>query len=100
MNMNSSTGYGRLERGFMPQPATRAPAGAFGRRVFGRNAPAPADPLEVERILARCRARRVDAPAPLPAREHPRRGGQDVLAYIATGLSILALSAISALPIF
>lgn len=100
MNTNSSTGYGRLERGFMPQPGTRAPAGAFGRRVFGRNAPAPADSLEVERILARCRARRIDAPAPLPARERQRRGGQDALAYIATGLSLLALSAISALPIF
>lgn len=100
MNMNSSTGHQRLERGFIPQAPSHAPAGAFGRRVFGRLAPAPVDPLEVERILSRCRARRGDPSAPLPARERSRRGGQELLAYVATGLSLLALSAVSVLPIF
>jgi len=79
------SGYNRLERGFVAEAGHRASAGSFGRRVYGRPAPAPAAELEVETILARCRA---------------RRAGEDTLAYIATGLSLLALSAVSALPMF
>jgi hypothetical protein len=98
MNATSNMGLTRLERNFIPQPSNRAAAGVFGRRVFGRAAPMPADPLEVERILARCRARRVEAPAPRPRkRAHGTRA--DRLAYVATGLSLVALSVISLLPV-
>ena len=99
MTATSNLDFTRLERSFIPEPANRAPAGHFGRRVFGRAAPAPADPLEVERILARCRARRAPAPAPRP-RTHRRGSGSDKLAYIATGASLLALSVVSVLPVF
>lgn len=99
MTATSNPGFTRLERSFIPEPANRAPAGRFGRRVFGRAAPAPADPLEVERILARCRARRVPVPAPRP-RIRRRGGGSEKLAYVATGVSLLALSVVSVLPAF
>lgn len=99
MNATGS-GYNRLERGFIAEPGTRAAAGAFGRRVYGRPAPAPAAELEVETILARCRSRRADTSLQDDRRERARRGSEDMLAYVATGLSLLALSAISALPMF
>ena len=94
------SGYNRLERGFIAEQGNRASAGAFGRRVYGRPAPAPAAELEVETILERCRARRADRPGPNGSRERARRGNEDTLAYIATGLCLLALSAVSALPMF
>jgi hypothetical protein len=94
------SGYNRLERGFIAEQGNRASAGAFGRRVYGRPAPAPAAELEVETILARCRARRAGRAAPDGRHERRRRGNGDTLAYIATGLSLLALSAVSALPMF
>ncbi|MDP1626522.1 hypothetical protein [Parvibaculum sp.] len=97
--MTTVQNYDRLERSFMPQPAGRAAAGAFGRRVFGRAAPAPADHLEVDRILARCRDRRIETLAPL-SRRRSQGGNGEALAYVATGLALLALSAISVLPIF
>lgn len=99
MNATANTGHTRLERNFIPQRSSRAPAGVFGRRVFARTTPVAVDPLEVERILARCRARRTDAPAPL-SHERPRGIVSDKLAYAATGLSLVALSVISALPLF
>lgn len=94
------SGYNRLERGFVAEAGHRASAGSFGRRVYGRPAPAPAAEFEVETILARCRARRASHAALNGRRERARRGGEDTLAYIATGLSLLALSAVSALPMF
>ena len=93
-------GYNRLERGFIAEAGHRAPAGSFGRRVYGRPAPAPAAELEVETILERCRARRAGHVALNDRRERARRGSEDTLAYIATGLCLLALSAVSALPMF
>lgn len=98
MNANAS-GFNRLERGFIAEPGN-APAGAFGRRVYGRPAPAPAPELEVETILARCRSRRADTSLQDDRRERERRGSEDMIAYVATGLSLIALSAISALPMF
>ncbi|MBO6633317.1 hypothetical protein [Parvibaculum sp.] len=98
MNTMSSPGFNRLERRFIQEPGHHAPAGAFGRRTFGRAAPSPAGELEVERILARCRARRL-AEEKREERSRPRRG-EETLAYLATGLSLVALSAISVLPIF
>lgn len=94
------SGYNRLERGFIVEAGHRAPAGSFGRRVYGRPAPAPAAELEVETILERCRARRAGHVTPDGRRERPRRGSEDTLAYIATGLCLLTLSAVSALPMF
>lgn len=95
------SGYNRLERGFIAESGHRASAGSFGRRVYGRPAPAPAAELEVETILARCRARRASHDVALNGRhERVRRGSEDMFAYIATGLSLLALSAVSALPMF
>lgn len=99
MNATGS-GYNRLERGFIAEPATSAPAGAFGRRVYGRQAPAPAAELEVETILKRCRERRIEISLCEERRSRSRRNSEDVLAYVATGLSLLALSAVSALPMF
>ncbi|WP_143710156.1 hypothetical protein [Parvibaculum lavamentivorans] len=99
MTTIQSSGFNRLERDFIPQAPGRAPAGAFGRRVFGRAAAAPAESLEVDRILARCRDRRAETLAPLPRRSS-YRGNSEALAYVATGVSLLALSAISVLPIF
>lgn len=99
MNAAANTEYTRLERNFIPQPSNRAPAGVFGRRVFARTTPVSVDPLEVERILARCRARRTDAPAPI-ARKRARGNASDKLAYAATGLSLVVLSVVSALPLF
>lgn len=98
MNATAS-GYNRLERGFIAEPG-KTPAGAFGRRVYGRPAPAPAHELEVETILARCRSRRADTSLQNDRPQRSRRASEDTLAYVATGLSLLALSAVSALPMF
>ncbi|MCF8469306.1 MAG: hypothetical protein K9G30_00825 [Parvibaculum sp.] len=100
MNTMTSTQRSRGRYAFAPEPGNRAPAGAFGRRVSGCAAAAPADEFEVDRILARIRTRRMGASAPRIASEHSRRASEDTLAYLATGLSLLALSAISVLPMF
>lgn len=104
MSTMASTQQSRGRYAFAPEPGNRAPAGAFGRRVPGRAAAAPADEFEVDRILARIRTRHMDASAsasaPRIASERSRRGSEDTLAYLATGLSLLALSAISVLPMF
>ncbi len=99
MSTISSPGFNRLERRFMQEPGHRAPAGAFGRRSFGRAAPAPAGELEVERILARCRARRIEE-GKIEKRRARGRRMDETLAYVATGVSLVALSAVSVLPIF
>lgn len=98
MSTMSSPGFNRLERRFMQEPERRAPAGAFGRRSFGRPAPSPAGDLEVERILARCRERRL-ADAHRQSRSRTAWNGESI-GYLATGVSLAALSAISVLPIF
>lgn len=98
MTIFPGSGYGILERRFLAEPAGRAAAGAFGRRSFGRTAPAPASELEVERILARCRTCRAASATTSEGKRRSRSGG-DNLAYVATGLSLLALSIVSALPV-
>ncbi|MEP0709011.1 MAG: hypothetical protein ABJL17_06135 [Parvibaculum sp.] len=98
MSTMSSPGFNRLERRFIREPGHGAPAGAFGRRTFGRVAPSPAGELEVERILARCRARRLED-AKHEERTRTAWNGES-LGYLATGVSLVALSAISVLPIF
>jgi len=100
MSTMASTQQSRRQYAFAPEPGNQAPAGAFGRRVSGRAAAAPADEFEVDRILVRIRTRRMGASAPRIASERLRRGSEDTLAYLATGLSLLALSAISVLPMF
>ena len=98
MNTMSSPGFNRLERRFMQEPGHRASAGAFGRRSFGRAAQSPAGDLEVERILARCRERRLD-----DVKQEKRARvvwNSEKFGYLATGVSLVALSAISVLPIF
>lgn len=93
----SDRGHTVLETRFLPERASRAPAGAFGRRSFGRAAPPPAHDFEVEHILQRCRARRIVA-APQENRRSRRPQG-DMFAYAATATSLLALCILSALPI-
>jgi hypothetical protein len=98
MSTFPGSGYGILEQRFIAEPASRATAGAFGRRTYGRPAPAPTAELEVERVLARCRARRVTSAAP-EEKARPRLS-EDMLAYVATSLSLLALAIVSVLPVF
>tara|TARA_R110002110_G_scaffold165930_19_gene366388 strand:+ start:5830 stop:6132 length:303 start_codon:yes stop_codon:yes gene_type:complete len=100
MSTMASTQRSRGQYAFAPEPGNRASAGAFGRRVPDRAAATPADEFEVDRILARIRLRRMGASVPRIASERSRRGNEDMLAYLATGLSLLALSAISVLPMF
>ena len=97
MTGKSDYGHTVLETRFLPEPASRAPAGAFGRRSYGRAAPPPAHELEVERILARCRARRVEA-SPQETGSARRIQG-NTLAYAATAASLLVLCVLSALPV-
>lgn len=98
MSAFPGSGYGILERRFIAEPAGRAMAGAFGRRAYGRPAPAPTTEFEVERVLARCRARRDINVA--PKEKARRRLNVDMLAYVATSLSLVALAVISVLPVF
>lgn len=97
MSAFPGSGYGILERRFIAEPAGYKTAGAFGRRAYGRAALAPAAEFEVERVLARCRARRAANAA--PEEKTRSRFREDVLAYAATSLSLLALAIVSVLPV-
>lgn len=97
-------GFNRFERGFIAEPANRAPAGAFGRRVYGRPAPAPVEELEVETILARCRQHRLSREVSREARDirrgQARSGNGDLFAWLAMALSLLGLWTVSAMSAF
>lgn len=97
MSTFPGSGYGMLERRFIAEPTERAMAGAFGRRAYGRPTTAPTTEFEVERVLARCRARRDMNAA--PTEKAGRRLNVDMLAYAAMSLSLVALAAISVLPV-
>ena len=89
-------GHAVLDRRFYPEPSGRAPAGAFGRRSFGRASPPPASEFEVERILSRCRARRAEH---LPAGSEAAPS-TDTRVYAAAAASLLAFCVLSVLPVF
>ncbi|MBX3506683.1 MAG: hypothetical protein KF895_14485 [Parvibaculum sp.] len=91
-------GHTVLDRRFHPEPAGRASAGAFGRRSFGRASPPPATEFEVERILSRCRARRVEVNPGRNEGAQPR--SSELRVYAAAAASLLAFCVLSVLPVF